>query len=295
MRSELLGRIFALKHSEMTSATVVGDVIRKSDIEVARFSKLLATLPSHMDRQGLSIGDGDMLVILLRSLPDEAKKYVLHHSTGDTYHAARMAALKFEQQQRLFLDLNLGGKRHVSEMFDLTATDHNEQNEQAWYDEQAWYEDYQSIPVSAVQNERCDRCGRKHKTANCNTDMSKSSVLHAMSMATSVLTARSRFKPPACRLERGRVKMGRKEKEKERAKRKGSRAKERGKQTRVVKARRGARSRKERCTSSWRSRKIIRKPPTRNTGRRPGGAGLVVMLGVRKTGLGTFLLKMARP
>ena len=37
MRSELLGRIFALKHSEMTSATVVGDVIRKIDIEVARF------------------------------------------------------------------------------------------------------------------------------------------------------------------------------------------------------------------------------------------------------------------
>ena len=94
-------------------------MIRKINVEVARFSKLLVTLPSHMDRQGLSIGDGDMLVILLRSMPEEAKKYVLHHSTGDTCHVARMAALKFEQQQRLFLNLNLSGKKHVSKMFNL--------------------------------------------------------------------------------------------------------------------------------------------------------------------------------
>ena len=166
MRSELSSRIFALKHNEMTSATVVGDVIRKIDIEVARFSKLLATLPSHLDRQGLSIGDGDMLVILLRSLPDDAKKYVLHHSTGDTYLVARTAALKFEQQQRLFLDLNFGNKKHVSQLFDLTVTDEDDEYEKAWYDE-GW-----DVSVSAVQADRCMKCGRKHKTANCNTDMS---------------------------------------------------------------------------------------------------------------------------
>ena len=46
------------------------------------------------------------------SLPEDAKKYVLHHSAADTYQVARLAALKYEQQQRLFLDLNLeAGKR----------------------------------------------------------------------------------------------------------------------------------------------------------------------------------------
>ena len=106
LRSELLHRIFALINSEMNAATMVGDVIRKIDMEVSRYAKLLGTLPTAPDRQGLSIGDGDMLVILLRSLPEEAKKYVLHHSEAETYQLCRSAALRFERQQRLFLDLN---------------------------------------------------------------------------------------------------------------------------------------------------------------------------------------------
>ena len=244
MRSELLGRIFALKHSEMTSATVVGDVIRKIDIEVARFSKLLATLPSHMDRQGLSVGGGDMLVILLRSLPDEAKKYVLHHSTGDTYHVARMAALKFEQQQRLFLHLNLGGKRHVSEMFDLTATDHNEQYEQAWYDEQAWYEDYQSIPVSAVQNERCDRCGRKHKTANCNTDMSKVKCFACNEYGHISAHCKKSFQASGLPPGKGKSKDGEKGKGKGKGQEKGKPSKGKGKANKGGKGKKGSKGKK---------------------------------------------------
>ena len=172
VRSELLSRIFALKSSEMTAATMVGDVIRKIDIEIARFSKLLTTLPSHLDRQGLSIGDGDMLVILLRSLPEDAKKYVLHHSAADTYQVARLAALKYEQQQRLFLDLNLGGRKQVSELFDLTAYDHDDSYETAWYDSQENWET--DGTVSAMTADRCEKCGRKgHKIANCRTDMNK--------------------------------------------------------------------------------------------------------------------------
>ncbi len=78
-----------------------------------------------------------MLVILLRSLPEDARKYVLHHSAADTYLTARLAALKFEQQQRLFLDLNLGGKKQrVSELSDLTAYDNDDSYEVAWYENQ---------------------------------------------------------------------------------------------------------------------------------------------------------------
>ena len=36
------------------------------------------------------------------------------------------SAWKFEQQQRLVLNLNLGGKKHVSEVFELTATDNDD-------------------------------------------------------------------------------------------------------------------------------------------------------------------------
>ncbi|CAE7265610.1 unnamed protein product [Symbiodinium sp. CCMP2592] len=170
MRSELLGRIFSMKSSEMSAATVVGDVIRKLDIEVARFSKLLGTLPSHLDRQGLSIGDGDMLVILLRSLPEEAKKHVLHHSAADTYQTARLSALKYEQQQRLFLDLNFGhGKKHVSELFDLTKSDGDDQYDKAWYDNgDEWYQWDGSWGIAAVNEVKCFACDEYgHVSHNC--------------------------------------------------------------------------------------------------------------------------------
>ena len=167
MRSELLHRIFALRNSEMNAATMVGDVIRKIDIEVSRYAKLLGTLPTALDRQGLR------LVILLRSLPEEAKKYVLHHSGAETYQSCRSAALRFERQQRLFLDLNLspGKKQQVYEVFDMTAWDDDGQYECAWHEHDgAWHD----VSVSAVSAERCGRCGRKnHKTENCSTDMSK--------------------------------------------------------------------------------------------------------------------------
>ena len=167
MRSELLQRIFALKNSEMNQATVVGDVIRKIDIEVARYSKLLGTLPFHLDRQGLSIGDGDMLIILLRSLPEEAKKYVLHHSLSDTYLVARTAALRFEQQQRLFLDLNFGSRKTMNEIFYLTQSD----GDGAW--DTAWYHDMPESSIAALNRDRCEKCGRKHRTQDCFVDMTK--------------------------------------------------------------------------------------------------------------------------
>ena len=172
MRSELLGRIFAMRGVETTSATKVGDVIRKIDIEVSRFSKLFSALPGHMDRQGLSIGDGDMMVILLRSLPEEAKQYVLRHSTGESYGACRTAALKFERQQRLFLDLNLGGRKQVSELYgsssvasapdiySMACTDHDGSFDAPWYE------------LNAVSRDRCEKCGKKHKTGTCSTGLS---------------------------------------------------------------------------------------------------------------------------
>ena len=64
MRSELINRIFALRASDATVATQVGDVIRKIDLELAKFAKLFGTLPDAFVRSGHSIRDGDAHVIL---------------------------------------------------------------------------------------------------------------------------------------------------------------------------------------------------------------------------------------
>jgi uncharacterized FlgJ-related protein len=48
----------------------------------------------------MKLADSDMLVALLRSLPEAVKNYILHHSSGDTYEAFRNAAMRWEEQHR---------------------------------------------------------------------------------------------------------------------------------------------------------------------------------------------------
>ena len=245
MRSELLHRIFALRNSEMNAATMVGDVIRKIDIEVSRYAKLLGTLPTALDRQGLSIEMETCLVILLRSLPEEAKKYVLHHSGAETYQSCRSAALRFERQQRLFLDLNLspGKKQQVYEVFDMTAWDDDGQYECAWPEHDgAWHD----VSVSAVSAERCGRCGRKnHKTENCSTDMSKVKCFSCGELGH--ISAHCR-KPTAQPHPLEREKERRKERNEEKAKMEKERIKEKERQRAKKREQKVLeRARKERC------------------------------------------------
>ena len=91
----------------------MSDTIRRLDLEVARFSKLLATMPATMDMTGLRISESDLLLILLRSLPETVKNFCLHHSAGDSYEAYRVATKRWEDQQRLFGDFgqSLSSKR----------------------------------------------------------------------------------------------------------------------------------------------------------------------------------------
>ena len=68
-------------------------------MESARFSKLLGTLPASVDVVGLQLSDADLLIILMRSLPDPVKSYTIHHSSGDSYQPYRADARKWEMQQ----------------------------------------------------------------------------------------------------------------------------------------------------------------------------------------------------
>ena len=90
----------------------VADTIRQIEVAVARYLRLVSTLIDE-DVNGLGVGDSDQLTLLIRSLAEPAKSYVLHHSQGESYGAYRRSALKYEHQQRLFLELQ-GNKKMFS-------------------------------------------------------------------------------------------------------------------------------------------------------------------------------------
>ena len=87
LRANLSARSFVLAPQETSTSSVVSDTIRKLDYEVAKFSKLLGTLPAHVDTTGLKMGESDLLLMLLRSLPEAVKQFCLHHSVGESYDA----------------------------------------------------------------------------------------------------------------------------------------------------------------------------------------------------------------
>ena len=69
LRTSLAAKSFSLAANERTVSTVVSYTIRKLDYECSRNTRLVSTLPSHVDSTGLTLPEADMLMILLRSLP----------------------------------------------------------------------------------------------------------------------------------------------------------------------------------------------------------------------------------
>ena len=165
LRTSISGRSFTLSAQETSPGSVVTDTIRKIDYECARYARLLGTLPSTVDTTGLRIGEADLLLVLLRSLPEVVKNYCLHHSVGDSYESYRNAAKRWEEQQRLFGDF--GQNVSTSSQKKVHGL-HNEQVEM--------YNISDEWPVAAItdQGDRCGKCGsRKHNTQACQVDLSK--------------------------------------------------------------------------------------------------------------------------
>jgi len=61
-----------------------------------------------VDTTGLKQADSDMPVVLLKSLPEAVKNYVLHHSSGHPRTMYRNA-VRCEEQHRLFDDFESTG------------------------------------------------------------------------------------------------------------------------------------------------------------------------------------------
>ena len=117
MRTSVAGKSFALSAQETSPSTVITDTIRRIDFEFARFTKLLGTLPATVDVVGLKLLESDLLLVLLRSLPEVVWNYCLRHSSGDTYESYRSAAKRWEEPQRLFGDFgSLLSTKRVSQV-----------------------------------------------------------------------------------------------------------------------------------------------------------------------------------
>ena len=168
-RAEVLKKSFRGE----SNATAVSDIVRKLDVELSRYRKLVETLPTSHSRDGLEIQSADLTLILLRSLPTGARDYVMLHASDESFPSLRAAALRYEGQQRLFLELGLGSQaRHVHEV----AVDPDVYEWYEYQDWDDWEEDEEQLPVSAAMKggDRCRQCGKAgHFAKNCSTDMSK--------------------------------------------------------------------------------------------------------------------------
>ena len=157
LRTQIAGKSFVLAATQTSPSSLVSDTIRRIDYEAARFSRLLGTLPMQVDTTGLKLADSDMLVVLLKSLPETVKNYVLHHSGADNYESYRNAAMRWEEQQRLFSDFGTVGQSKRLSSLEGSVEHHSLDAEL----------------VDAVEG-RCGKCGsRKHTAPGCTADMSK--------------------------------------------------------------------------------------------------------------------------
>ena len=156
LRTQIAGRSFVLAATQTSPSSLVSDIIRKIDYEAARFSRLLGTLPMQVDTTGLKMADSDMLVVLLKSLPETVKNYVLHHSSADNYESYRNAAMRWEEQQRLFSDFETTGNSKKVNSLEGNAE----------------YYSFDEFGVDTVG--RCGKCGsRRHTAGSCTVDVSK--------------------------------------------------------------------------------------------------------------------------
>ena len=170
--AHLAAKSFVLQSSETSVGTVVTDTIRKLDYECSRFSRLLSTLPPHVDATGLALPEADVLLMLLRSLPNQVRDFCLHHAAGDSLSSYRTAAKRWEEQQRMFHEIggNAGssGKRSMMQL-----ANQNSSHETEYF--QIGDQTEGDFDVNALGDSgKCMKCGsRKHMSSECTVDLTK--------------------------------------------------------------------------------------------------------------------------
>ena len=110
----LLAKEFCLKsrseclyfRAQLTNQTVkaptIPEIVRKIESEQHKYSKLLNSLDSDVRAQGLELQEADLVMVLLRSLPEKCRSYCLLHGDSDSFEDLKRIALKYEVQQRVW-------------------------------------------------------------------------------------------------------------------------------------------------------------------------------------------------
>ena len=93
----LIYKSFNLYANKTNPSIVVTDIIRKIDYENVRYGKLLHTLASSIDATGLQVAEANLVIVLLRSLPEIVRIFCLHHISGEIYQNFRATALRWEE------------------------------------------------------------------------------------------------------------------------------------------------------------------------------------------------------
>ena len=180
-RSEFMSKTFKAQ----SGPTQISDLVRQMDVGLSKYRKLIDTLPQHCDKTGLDLQQVDLTLMLLRSLPSDVKNYVVLHASGEGYTDYRSAALKFEQQQRLFQELGGGSGRnmHALEAEGDWSTYYGYEDKQDYYAEGAeeeWEWDPESelwLNTAAINKNsgvKCRKCGKTgHMQKDCSTNMGR--------------------------------------------------------------------------------------------------------------------------
>ena len=85
VRASLASKSFVLSNSETTPGSIVSDTIRKMDFECSRYSKLIATLPTHVDGTGLALPEAGYAVDVVEKPPNLRKLNEVYDSSQDDW------------------------------------------------------------------------------------------------------------------------------------------------------------------------------------------------------------------
>ena len=155
LRAELLRREFKV---DSKSIHVVSDLVRMIQVAVNNYERLAETLPVGISRADLTVTSSDLALLFIRNLPHDAKQYCLLHSENETWEALQAAGLKYERQQRLYVELGAFSKRMLNEVAGEQVVSNDG--------------DAEGSETVAAVGTGCGRCGKKsHKTEDCTTNM----------------------------------------------------------------------------------------------------------------------------
>ena len=155
LRAELLRREFKV---DSKSIHVVSDLVRMIQVAVNNYERLAETLPVGISRADLTVTSSDLALLFIRNLPHDEKQYCLLHSENETWEALQAAGLKYERQQRLYVELGAFSKRMLHEVAGEQVVSNDG--------------DAEGSETVAAVGTGCGRCGKKsHKTEDCTTNM----------------------------------------------------------------------------------------------------------------------------